>query len=337
MSKIEWYDTEVSWRDTLLVPSFRCPSKGTFTVLFSEYCEVLGRTTVLTKSEQIVPFFASRQDRMPNPPQTQQPEQQTARHTLATNLPLPVSTIKKRPRKAPRLYRRPKRRSETAPVVVSENVSQFDCPAAPSDAILALSILQAAWPHDALQTLPNTPPLLLETQLRALVADIPSLHIELRTALARRDIYVIRLPSSDRAYVYFPCTSEMQRELLQAILPGSTVVSTKLLHKNGINEDKVANLVREGYLTMRDEHSFWVAVPGMATFMKQRSEGRQEVILLLKGTQYREMGLDSLQGRSLRNSFLTAQWVVRDLIGQGILETVATSVGNLVRFSRVST
>ncbi|CDF38741.1 unnamed protein product [Chondrus crispus] len=90
-------------------------------------------------------------------------------------------------------------------------------------------------------------------------------------------------------------------------------------------------LVRGGWLTMRDESSFWFAVPGMGGFDAQRRKGAAELLDLLRKTPFKEMLLNKLEGRSMKKSCFTAQWHVRDLVGGGPLETIETSVGTLVR------
>lgn len=90
-------------------------------------------------------------------------------------------------------------------------------------------------------------------------------------------------------------------------------------------------LVRAGWLTMRDEHSFWFAVPGMGAFGVQRENGNNELLGVVKRAPYREMLLNKAEMRSLKKSCFTAQWHLRDLVGCGKAETVDTSVGPLVR------
>lgn len=153
--------------------------------------------------------------------------------------------------------------------------------------------------------------------------------------LARREVFLIRLPTGDEAYVKWAGISELQKGLLAVTRPGDNIVLATVLAENGFSDEQVTKMVRMGFLTMRDEHSFWLAVPGMAVFVTQRKEGRNEVLGVLKRAQYQEMGLEGLQGRSLKKSLLTAQWVIRDLVGEGVLQTVATSVGSIVRIARV--
>lgn len=82
---------------------------------------------------------------------------------------------------------------------------------------------------------------------------------------------------------------------------------------------------------MRDETSFWLALPGMGAFRTNREAGTKRIRRLLARAPYQEMLLVKLETRTFTDSCFTAQWHVRDFVGGGDGDCVETSVGALVR------
>lgn len=183
---------------------------------------------------------------------------------------------------------------------------------------------------------------MLHSQLRSLVADAALLERQLAKLVARNEWRNIILPGGDVAYVrsielvaVVQDRGKVLRKFAEELMPAAreSVVATRQLSEVfGKGAEQAENeLVREGWLTMRDEGSFWFAVPGTGAFCGQREKGNAEVIGLLRKTPYKEMLLGKLEGRTMKKSCFTAQWHVRDVVGGGRAETVETSVGTLVR------
>lgn len=263
------------------------------------------------------------------------------RNTIATNLPLSRATIHKP--SIPRRFQHPsaRRKKRAAPPPPPADDDPFTALPALSDAAIALRTLHAAWPHEAFRKLPSTPPIALFTQLCALVADKNALDRELALLVARNEWRRIVLPSREHAFVSTADLSEALQDgdvlqrFARELLPtarDSVLPASRLREVYGEQADIAeCQLVRAGWLTMRDVTSFWFAVPGMGAFSARRKEGTAELLNIMRRTPYKEMLLKKLEERSLKKTYFTAQWHVRDLVGGGTMETVETSVGTLVR------
>lgn len=257
------------------------------------------------------------------------------RHSVATNIPVTLPpSLRRRPS---RLLQRPRKRSRPLPNPQDDPTDQlFNSLSSLSDTALACQTLHSTWPQQALLSLPRTPPLILFKQIHALISD-PTVIDDEVDGLARADYRKIRLPTSEEALVLLAdfdripkskIASRFVRELLPRVK--SPVVSQRLIDAH-FEDDVSAVLVREGLLTMRDEISFWLAIPDMGEILRNRRAGNAEILALLKKAPYQEMLLEKLECRTLKNSLFTAQWHVRDVVGGGKAETVATSLGTLVR------
>lgn len=203
--------------------------------------------------------------------------------------------------------------------------------ALPCDTLVALRTLRQDWPAEARTRLPRTPPILLATQLDALLVDTGNTRVELRR-LTQHQIRVIKLPSGATAYVmdedYYTnhgAFADVLREARDTWVPRHVV-------EDAVGEDAASNLVRQGYLTMRDEDSFFFAIPSMGAFLRERKKGNSQILSILRKAPYKEMLLNDLEARTLSNTCFTARWHVRDVVGSDDAEAVATTAGVLVRF-----
>lgn len=168
------------------------------------------------------------------------------------------------------------------------------------------------------------------------MSDADSVNTEVEK-LAREEWRRLVLPGGEKALVKMQdletvalsnVAKKFVREGLARIKVPVVLQSTL---DNLFEDDAIAVLVREGFLTMRDESSFWLAVPEMGAFLSNRAAGKKELLAILRRAPYQEMLIDKLELRTLKKSVFTAQWHVRDVVGGGVAETVATSLGTLVR------
>ncbi|XP_031744617.1 serine/threonine-protein kinase 19 homolog isoform X3 [Cucumis sativus] len=103
-----------------------------------------------------------------------------------------------------------------------------------------------------------------------------------------------------------------------------------------IKDEDISLLMNAGLLNRQliDPNVYWFAIPSIGSVLKGISQGRKELISLLKRTKYKEMMMTSLQKKRLRFSSLDMRFHIRDLIGSGYLQTVQSPTGLLVQLSK---
>lgn len=218
-----------------------------------------------------------------------------------------------------------------------------------SDTHVAILTLRSQWPGEATNSLPCTPPIILRSQIYALVADATAVDSALPQLARDRIIRPIEIPATKNyirrdAYVLsedFKLQEPHDGPTFQSFFsnvfaqsPYSHVKKSVFCSVYGDRvEDAITELIRTGFLTLTsvDEDTYAFTVPGMAEFVEHRALGAGQITTLLKKAPYREMPLSELELRSLKNSYFTAQWHVRDVVGLGIVRTVETSIGIIAR------
>ncbi|KAJ4802661.1 Serine/Threonine-kinase [Rhynchospora pubera] len=83
-----------------------------------------------------------------------------------------------------------------------------------------------------------------------------------------------------------------------------------------------------------DQNLYWFVIPNIGSILKGLSQGRKELLSLINRTKYKEMVLANLEKKRLRLSPLDIRFHIRDLIGSGLLKTVQSPIGLLIRLSR---
>lgn len=272
-----------------------------------------------------------------------------------TALPTPLQPRRKRVLRTA-LHPRKRRRSavnENASVTTATNdddgadEAAFSALSEMSDTHIAILTLRSQWPGEAQNQLPRTPPIILRSQVHALVANTAAIDREIASLIVKGIIRPVHIPSTKpevrrEAYVM---TQDFRLKAANdgtvftkffttvfALCQHPLVDSTLISEVYGDEADNAINkLVRAGYLTLSDENTYSFAVPGMGAFVKNRTEGEKQIVRLLNTAPYREMLLPNLEMRTLKRTIFTAQWHVRDVVGSGIANTVSTSIGTLVR------
>lgn len=223
--------------------------------------------------------------------------------------------------------------------------------AAPSDARVALMALRAEWPGTDVPELARTPPVVLVAQLYALVADRRGVDAEVEAMKAEGVLRVFQLAGGGtggggefgvvltddlRAVVDGDRVVDRFFETLVGGWTDVTVSGHELREGMGMGDgvDVGTALVRKGLLTLKGERDFWFSVPRAGPFLRMRRKGNTELMGILKRAPYKEMHLSKLELRRLRSSPFPALFHIRDVIGSGAAESVATSLGILVRVTR---
>lgn len=268
------------------------------------------------------------------------------RHTLATPVPTVAASRRKRTTRS-RFHRRKRAKPATPDQPPDEDDLLFSSIVSSTDTEVALASLREEWPGQAALDLPNIPPIVLQSQLYALVEDRAEVDREIDRLRVHNVVRYVRIPNAGDCYgiVYTAdfqhrCVSGTDDEravlkrFFEQVFPRFTddcVFQSDIDAVLGADLDYATLLTRLGLLTAKDEASFWFAVPGMGRFVEHRKAGARETILLLKRTQYKEMLLKKLELRSMKKSMFTAQWHIRDIVGSEQVEVVTTSLGTLVR------
>jgi serine/threonine-protein kinase 19 len=86
-----------------------------------------------------------------------------------------------------------------------------------------------------------------------------------------------------------------------------------------------------GLLVLRDVNVWWLSIPNIGSYTKSLIMGRREIASLLKRQKWKEMLLKDLEKKKLRYSTLGINYHVKDLVGKGIVDSVDTTSGKLIR------
>lgn len=218
-----------------------------------------------------------------------------------------------------------------------------------SDTHVAALTLRSQWPQEASDQLGRTPPLILRSQLYALISDNITVDSQLSSLVLNGILRHIFIPSTRNlarrhAYAFVedfvlrpphdgPVFQKFFSRAFKAC-PHPAIERSVLNEVYGDKEvdDATSLLIQSGYLVLADEDLYHFTVPGMGKFMNDRATGESELVAILNRAPYREMPLLQLEQRTMKKSIFTAQWHVRDLIGSGVMTTVSTAnMGTLVR------
>ena len=90
-------------------------------------------------------------------------------------------------------------------------------------------------------------------------------------------------------------------------------------------------LVRGGALASRDAHSMWFTPVRCGMLLAEAGKGRDELMGILGRYKFGEVLLRELCRKRLKTSTLGAKFIVRDLVGRGLLEIKETTAGPMVK------
>ncbi|CAN6479468.1 unnamed protein product [Victoria cruziana] len=110
-----------------------------------------------------------------------------------------------------------------------------------------------------------------------------------------------------------------------------------LLSSGGnVKDDHISLLINAGLVTrqLADSDMYWFSIPNIGSSLKGLSQGRKELMSFMNRRKYKEIMLALLEKKRLRFSQLDVRFHLRDLIGAGLLKTVETPAGLLVRVAK---
>ncbi|XP_031744618.1 serine/threonine-protein kinase 19 isoform X4 [Cucumis sativus] len=201
----------------------------------------------------------------------------------------------------------------------TENFSLEDCLTF-NDTLAALHMMRAQFPTiDKV----SIQPFILQSQLYSSLKDRTEVDRELECLKREKVVRVFKLNTGqdDHAIMF-----------LDDYLKQCTLLSLG----GKIKDEDISLLMNAGLLNRQliDPNVYWFAIPSIGSVLKGISQGRKELISLLKRTKYKEMMMTSLQKKRLRFSSLDMRFHIRDLIGSGYLQTVQSPTGLLVQLSK---
>jgi hypothetical protein len=93
-------------------------------------------------------------------------------------------------------------------------------------------------------------------------------------------------------------------------------------------------LIQEGWMTRKDESSFWLCVPNFGRFLYSLKKGRSHIISSLKRAKFNEMMMsEMLQTKKIARCELNVPFVLKDLIGSSTITKTMLPAGALVRLT----
>eukprot|EP01114_Cavostelium_apophysatum_P023228 TRINITY_DN8691_c0_g1_i2.p1 TRINITY_DN8691_c0_g1~~TRINITY_DN8691_c0_g1_i2.p1 ORF type:complete len:340 (-),score=53.78 TRINITY_DN8691_c0_g1_i2:710-1729(-) len=126
----------------------------------------------------------------------------------------------------------------------------------------------------------------------------------------------------------------ISKDRLQAVLyPIQATKATDEEAKETLSEDNITLLVNSGFLLQREVNVYWLSIPHAGALLKMLVAGRKEIVSMLKRQKWKELLASEMETKNLRYSSLGVPFHLKDLIGQGVIETVSTTAGNLYRLA----
>jgi len=218
-------------------------------------------------------------------------------------------------------------------------------------------------------TFPNTPPIVLVSQLYHSVSNRSDVDKELEQlyrasklrifkllsgkndyAVVKKDDYMNGIRKAqekfENATVFDKFIENVLSKHFDVYISKSTLISLlckdkmgnkenfdgkKIERPTGEEEAAITALVNSGLLLTQNADNFMFCVPNAGSFVASLVKGRKEIISILKRQKFKELLLSDLQIRKLRYSSLSVDFLIRDMIGLSIVESLPTTNGNLIR------
>jgi len=240
----------------------------------------------------------------------------------------------------------------------------------PSDTEAIIDLIRKEFPHNR-QKFARIPPIILKTQLHALVSIPTSVDVELDELKRNQKIRLFKIPNFKDEYMllkmddYISCINsirqkveESQRDDVWAVF--DKFINQVLPHENDVGISKarleellsgrvnlpqggedilfteqvsneIGKLIEVGLIVRNGEDRFYFCIPNAGTFLKHCQKGRIEMMKYLKRIKFRETFMKTLMKKKLQSSELGNQFHIRDLQGSGFVERVSTPSGEILR------
>ena len=117
---------------------------------------------------------------------------------------------------------------------------------------------------------------------------------------------------------------------------GSVSISHATLLDEGMDDTEIKKAVELGFLTLDysiREPGYTISMPGTGAFIRSLRGGRRELLKALKRQPYKEMLEKNLTGKRLRETLLSYNFHLHELVGSGRVECFGTPAGRGVRIT----
>jgi len=210
-------------------------------------------------------------------------------------------------------------------------------------------------------TFPNTPPIVLVSQLYSSVTNRTDVDRELDTLKREGVIHIFKLLSGNNDYAAISREdyiknirkslhnhpveqTQVFERFIEKVVPNYNDIQihkTKLLEL--LFEHTIANttdlqkdsaltaLVNANIVLVHEINHFWFCIPNSGSFIASLVKGRKEIVSILKRQKFKELLLTDLQKKKLRYSSLSIEFLIKDMIGLNIIARVSTTSGYLIQ------
>ena len=129
------------------------------------------------------------------------------------------------------------------------------------------------------------------------------------------------------------------KELISFILKGSREeynTSMTLTEASKIIDSFVASSLLRPRREKQTHHvlAYWFTIPGLKQTMKWLVDGREEVLLKIKRSMYKEVSRKLIENQSMKSSNLGGEFHVRDLLAKGKIYSNTTASGEFLKIVR---
>jgi serine/threonine-protein kinase 19 len=240
--------------------------------------------------------------------------------------------------------------------------------ALPSDTETAVQILYRDFPRDPKI---KTPPILLRSQIYSMIKEKTVADKELSILQSQGKIRLFQIPATINEYYavmvndyenlinYAKNEAETEKEKkliddfynkvvkkhLDVLITKDKMIELMLDFVPGNNPTKISPTKQEkqkldfsllitlGFINNRDANTYWFGIPYFGSFWIECSKGRKEIIITIKRLQFKEILLETLEKRRLKNSVLGVPFHLSDMTGLEIIQKVDTTSGPLIKFA----
>lgn len=245
-----------------------------------------------------------------------------------------------------------KKRQKVSQISTMLHPTLIDSQEFPTDTEIELSALLNHFPRCAF---PRSPPLVLVSQLHSASKDRTTIDRELEQLKNKGTVRLFRLLSGKTDYFVVRMSDYLEKvQLLKEkysdkvevfdsfvnnVLPKhNDVYITKdillrlLYGTKTPDETAITLLVNAELLLNRAEiDSYWFRVPFTGNIVTSLVKGRKGIVSMLKRQKFKELLLSDMKTRKLQYSTLPIDFLVKDMVGLGMLASIDTTAGPLIR------
>ena len=112
---------------------------------------------------------------------------------------------------------------------------------------------------------------------------------------------------------------------------GAMIDTKSMLQDMQVKDEELTLLVNEGFLTIRDEMSFWLGVPNVGILMSQLMKAKDELVRYLKRRPFLEILERDIISKKFKHIIIDLRYVLLYMEGIGLLEARSSPSGVLYR------